>query len=98
VPKSSECVWAAALAIFVPLGGGKATAHVCSSLLFLTPATSSLRLISEDAEYGLWTVTIFRKFSDDFRNTAREKKYVVWSYVFSLHLIFSTLPSWRHVP
>ena len=44
-------------------------------MLLLLPCTHR-RLISEDPEYGLWTVTIFRKFADDFRNAAREKKCV----------------------
>lgn len=47
---------------------------------YVVPKSSEL--ISEDPEYGLWTVTIFRKFADDFRNAAREKKFIVREYEF----------------
>lgn len=30
--------------------------------------------IVEDAEYGLWTVTLFRKKMEEFKTNAREKK------------------------
>ena len=30
--------------------------------------------IVEDAEYGLWTVTLFRKKMEEFKANAREKK------------------------
>lgn len=44
--------------------------------LFLLLYHLSCRLVSEDAEYGLWTVTIFRKMVDDFKNAARDRKCV----------------------
>ncbi|CAL8076677.1 unnamed protein product [Calicophoron daubneyi] len=37
----------------------------------------SSELIYEDQEFGLWTVTIFRKMVGDFRNRCRERKFVV---------------------
>lgn len=30
--------------------------------------------IVEDAEYGLWTVTLFRKKADEFKANARDRK------------------------
>jgi len=45
---------------------------------FVVPSSSEL--VTEDAEYGLWTVTVFRKMVDDFKNACREKKYVVRDY------------------
>ena len=34
----------------------------------------SAQMIKEDGEYQLWTVSIFRKVSDDFKNACRENK------------------------
>lgn len=37
----------------------------------------SANKISEDAEYGLFTVNVFKKVADDYKNCAREKKFTV---------------------
>lgn len=37
----------------------------------------SSRKIAEDAEFGLFNVTVFRKYKNDFLQKARENKYVV---------------------
>lgn len=37
----------------------------------------SSRKVAEDAEYGLWTVTLFRKKVEEFKNTARDRKFIV---------------------
>lgn len=42
----------------------------------------SAQMIKEDGEYQLWTVSIFRKVSDDFKNACRENKFVVRDYTF----------------
>ena len=44
--------------------------------------------ISEDAEYGLFTVTVFRKVVDEYKHHAREKKQV--SISFSLTVIIDS--------
>lgn len=35
----------------------------------------STRQLHEDEEYGLYTVTLFRKVVDEFKHIAREKRY-----------------------
>eukprot|EP00041_Stephanoeca_diplocostata_P033188 m.1091382 g.1091382 ORF g.1091382 m.1091382 type:complete len:383 (+) comp24287_c0_seq5:195-1343(+) len=40
----------------------------------------STRLLHEDDEYGLFTVTLFRKVVDEFKHTAREKRFFVRDY------------------
>lgn len=42
---------------------------------YVVPRSSEL--ITEDAEYGLFSVTVFRKMADDFKAAAREQKYIV---------------------
>jgi len=42
----------------------------------------SSELISEDNEYGLWSITLFRKFIDEFKGACREKKFTVREYSF----------------
>lgn len=32
-------------------------------------------LITEDSEYALYTVVLFKRIAEDFKNLAREKKY-----------------------
>ena len=34
----------------------------------------STNKVAEDSEYGLYTVTVFRKVADEFKHHAREKK------------------------
>ena len=55
----------------------------------------STQLIHEDAEYGLHTVTVFKKVIDEYKHHARENKYVqawggrgvliAWTVVSSSH-------------
>ncbi|THD23283.1 V-type proton ATPase subunit C [Fasciola hepatica] len=35
------------------------------------------RLIFEDQDHGLWTVTVFRKMIEDFKNRCRERRFMV---------------------
>lgn len=35
----------------------------------------SSQLVSQDNEYGLFTVTLFKKVAEEFKHHAREKKY-----------------------
>lgn len=37
----------------------------------------SSKLITEDTEYGLFTVTLFKRVVEDFKNIAREKRFTV---------------------
>ncbi|XP_018429037.1 PREDICTED: V-type proton ATPase subunit C 2 [Nanorana parkeri] len=43
----------------------------------------STKLIAEDAEGGLFTVTLFRKVIDDFKMKARENKFMVREFFFN---------------
>ncbi len=36
----------------------------------------STKKIAEDSEYGLYTVTVFRKVADEYKHHARERKLV----------------------
>ena len=47
---------------------------------YVVPRSSEL--VTEDAEYGLFTVTVFRKMVEDFKQTARENKFIVREYEF----------------
>jgi len=42
---------------------------------FVLPRSS--HLLMEDQEYGLWTVTMFKRVVEDFKNIAREKRFNV---------------------
>ncbi|KAM3852745.1 V-type proton ATPase subunit C 2 isoform 1-T3 [Vipera latastei] len=42
----------------------------------------STKMITEDAEGGLFTVTLFRKVIDDFKTKARENKFMVREFYF----------------
>lgn len=44
-------------------------------MLFGNLRHSSL-LLAEDVDYAMYRVVVFRKYADDFRNTAREQKCV----------------------
>ncbi|KAE8605073.1 hypothetical protein XENTR_v10014958 [Xenopus tropicalis] len=43
----------------------------------------STKMIAEDAEGGLFTVTLFRKVMDDFKAKARENKFIVREFLFN---------------
>jgi len=37
----------------------------------------SSKLVAEDSEYGLWSVTLFKRVVEDFKHTSREKRFTV---------------------
>eukprot|EP01135_Chromosphaera_perkinsii_P008605 Nk52_evm47s1401 gene=Nk52_evmTU47s1401 len=43
----------------------------------------STELIAEDNEYGLFTVTLFTRVVDEFKNVARENKFTVRDFIFN---------------
>ncbi|KAG8445646.1 hypothetical protein GDO86_010432 [Hymenochirus boettgeri] len=43
----------------------------------------STKLIAEDSEGGLFTVTLFRKVMDEFKSKARENKFIVREFFFN---------------
>lgn len=47
----------------------------------IVPRSSSL--ITQDQEYGLFTVTLFKKVIEEFKLHAREKKFVVRDFVYN---------------
>lgn len=38
--------------------------------------------VAEDAEYELWSVTVFKRVIDDFKNAARENKFIVRDFAY----------------
>jgi V-type H+-transporting ATPase subunit C len=40
-------------------------------------------LVHEDAEYGLYSVTVFQKVVDEFKTKAREKKFIVRDFTYN---------------
>lgn len=43
----------------------------------------STQLITQDADYGLFTVTLFKKVIDEFKFHAREKKFIVRDFTYN---------------
>lgn len=43
----------------------------------------SSQLITQDSDFGLWNVTLFRKVVDEFKLHAREKKFVVRDFTYN---------------
>ncbi|XP_018373683.1 PREDICTED: V-type proton ATPase subunit C isoform X2 [Trachymyrmex cornetzi] len=43
----------------------------------------STQLITQDSEYGLFTVTLFKKVMDEFKLHAREKKFIVRDFIYN---------------
>lgn len=43
----------------------------------------STQLITQDAEYGLFTVTLFKKVIEEFKLHAREKKFIVRDFTYN---------------
>lgn len=43
----------------------------------------STQLITQDADYGLFTITLFKKVIDEFKLHAREKKFIVRDFIYN---------------
>ncbi|KYQ46768.1 V-type proton ATPase subunit C [Trachymyrmex zeteki] len=43
----------------------------------------STQLITQDSEYGLFTVTLFKKVMDEFKLHSREKKFIVRDFIYN---------------
>jgi len=43
----------------------------------------STEMITEDRDYALFTVTLFKRFADDFKQHAREKKFIVRDFEYN---------------
>lgn len=43
----------------------------------------STQLITQDSEYGLFTVTLFKKVVEEFKLHAREKKFIVRDFIYN---------------
>jgi len=43
----------------------------------------STQLITQDSEYGLFTITLFKKVMDEFKLHAREKKFIVRDFTYN---------------
>jgi len=51
------------------------TAHYETLTNFVLPRSS--KILTEDTEYGLFSVTLFKRVVEDFKNIAREKRFTV---------------------
>lgn len=47
----------------------------------------SSKLLTEEGEHALYTVTLFKKVIDEFKNTARENKFTVRDFVYDEELL-----------
>lgn len=47
----------------------------------IVPRSSTL--ISQDNDYGLFTVSLFKKVVDEFKQHAREKKFIVRDFTYN---------------
>lgn len=43
----------------------------------------SSQLITQDSDYGLFTVSLFKKVIEEFKLHAREKKFIVRDFVYN---------------
>lgn len=46
----------------------------------------SSQLVTQDNDYGLFTVTLFKKVAEEFKHHARERKYDIFKLIDSLLL------------
>ncbi|KAL5480032.1 hypothetical protein EMCRGX_G023647 [Ephydatia muelleri] len=70
------------LVVVVPKSSSKEWLGAYESLTAMVVPRSS-ELLAEDTEYGLYTVTLFKKVINEFKMKAREQKFVVRDYRFS---------------
>jgi len=56
--------------------------HIYEKLTDMIVPRSS-QLVSQDNDYGLFTVTLFKKVVDEFKHHAREKKFVVREFTYN---------------
>ncbi|XP_020296988.1 V-type proton ATPase subunit C [Pseudomyrmex gracilis] len=57
--------------------------HACYEKLTDMIVPRSTQLITQDSEYGLFTVTLFKKVMDEFKLHAREKKFIVRDFTYN---------------
>jgi len=51
----------------------------------------SSQLVSQDNDYGLFTVTLFKKVAEEFKHHAREKKYDMFLYYVVLSVFLKNI-------
>eukprot|EP01104_Vermistella_antarctica_P020603 TRINITY_DN8883_c0_g1_i1.p1 TRINITY_DN8883_c0_g1~~TRINITY_DN8883_c0_g1_i1.p1 ORF type:complete len:384 (-),score=144.06 TRINITY_DN8883_c0_g1_i1:86-1237(-) len=54
---------------------------------FVMPRSS--QLVCEDSDYGLYTVTLFKRIESDFKNLAREKRWTVREFRYSADMFMT---------
>lgn len=69
------------LFVAVPVTSSKDWQAKYESLTDMVVPRSS-RMIAEDQEFQLWSVTVFKRVVDDFKNASREHKFIVRDYVY----------------
>ncbi|CAL1681061.1 unnamed protein product [Lasius platythorax] len=57
--------------------------HSCYEKLTDMIVPRSTQLITQDSEYGLFTITLFKKVIDEFKLHAREKKFIVRDFIYN---------------
>lgn len=70
------------LLVVVPKSNFNDWNHMYEKLTDMIVPRSS-QLVSQDADYGLFTVTLFKKVVDEFKLHAREKKFVVREFTYN---------------
>lgn len=70
------------LLVVVPKSGFNDWNHMYEKLTDMIVPRSS-QLVSQDQDYGLFTVTLFKKVVDEFKLHAREKKFVVREFTYN---------------
>lgn len=58
--------------------------HHYEKLTDMIVPRSSL-MVHQDSDYGLYTVTLFKKVQDEFKHHAREKKYFFFYFLVFLY-------------
>ncbi|XP_026685357.1 V-type proton ATPase subunit C 1-like [Diaphorina citri] len=54
----------------------------------------SSQLVSQDQDFALYTVTLFKKVQDEFRHHAREKKFIVREFVYNEEELRNQVTEW----
>lgn len=70
------------LLVVVPKNNFSDWNHAYEKLTDMIVPRSS-QLVSQDQDYGLFTVTLFKKVVDEFKHHAREKKFVVREFTYN---------------
>ncbi|OZJ02534.1 hypothetical protein BZG36_04135 [Bifiguratus adelaidae] len=74
------------LLVAVPKNSAKDWQSKYESLTQMVVPRSSQK-IAEDDDYGLWTVTLFKRVADEFSNKCREEKFIVRDFEYDENIL-----------